>query len=74
MPVDRLRFYQRRQQRIFTEKFKAITTATPVDWKELNNRHKLLSEELAILQNLINIVSQSGSRNRHQEAFLRKRQ
>jgi hypothetical protein len=48
MPVDLLRFYQRRQQRIFAEKFKAITTATPTDWKELSIRHKSLSEELLI--------------------------
>jgi hypothetical protein len=74
MPVERLRFYQRRQQRIFAEKFKAITIVTPTDWKELNNRHKLLSEELDILQGLIETVSQSVFRNRHKEAtLLRKR-
>jgi len=58
MPVERLRFYQRRQRRIFAEKFKAIATATPTNWKELSIRHKSLSEELEILQSLINIISQ----------------
>jgi hypothetical protein len=72
MLVDRLRFYQRRQQRIFAEKFKAITTATPTNWKELSIRHKSLGEELEILQNLINTISQIDYCSRRKLVLLRE--